>query len=44
MYNLAKKNGAIGGKICGAGGVVLLIYVDKKNQPKIKKPLKIILF
>ena len=41
MYNLAKKNGALGGKICGAGGGgFLLIYVDKKNQPKIKKAFK----
>ena len=41
MYSLAKKNGATGGKICGAGGGgFLLLYVDKKKQNKIKKIFK----
>ncbi len=39
-YNTARKNGAIGGKILGAGGGgFLLFYATPKNQTKIKKSL-----
>ena len=35
-YDIAKKNGAIGGKILGAGGGgFLLFYSSKKNHKKI---------
>lgn len=41
MYSMAKKNGATGGKICGAGGGgFLLLYIDKKKQNYLKKTLK----
>jgi D-glycero-alpha-D-manno-heptose-7-phosphate kinase len=39
-YALAKKNGALGGKILGAGnGGFLLLYVPEKHQPKVLKAL-----
>jgi D-glycero-alpha-D-manno-heptose-7-phosphate kinase len=39
-YSLAKKNGALGGKILGAGnGGFLLFYVPEKNQAKVLKAL-----
>jgi D-glycero-alpha-D-manno-heptose-7-phosphate kinase len=39
-YTLAKKNGALGGKILGAGnGGFLLLYVPEKNQSKVLKAL-----
>jgi len=39
-YQKAIDNGALGGKICGAGGGgFLLIYCNKKNQNKIRKTL-----
>ena len=39
-YQLAKQNGAIGGKLLGAGGGgFLLFYVDCLNQEKVKKAL-----
>lgn len=36
LYNLAREKGAIGGKICGAGGGGhLLIYCDLENRHKV---------
>lgn len=41
MYNLAITNGALGGKILGAGGGgFLLLYVPLNNQSKVKEVLK----
>ena len=41
MYDTAIKNGAIGGKRCGAGGGgFMLLYVKPQNQPKVKEALK----
>lgn len=40
-YNIAIKNGAIGGKLLGAGGGgFLLFYVLEKNQNKVRESLK----
>lgn len=40
LYNKALKNGAVGGKILGAGGGgFLLFYCEKKNQGKLRKAL-----
>jgi len=40
MYSLAKKNGALGGKILGAGGGgFLLLYAEKEAHPRIRKAL-----
>lgn len=41
MYEIALKNGALGGKILGAGGGgFLLLYVKKENQKKILNKMK----
>ena len=41
MYDAAIKNGAIGGKLCGAGGGgFMLFYVKPHNQQKVKEALK----
>ena len=41
MFSLAKKNGASGGKIAGAGGGgFLLLYVPLKNQDKVRAALR----
>ena len=44
LYNKALNNGAIGGKLLGAGsGGFLLFYCDQKNQDKLRSamsPLK----
>ena len=41
IYNVAIKNGVIGGKLLGAGGGgYFLFFVEKKNQDNIKKKLK----
>ncbi len=41
MYEKAVKNGALGGKLLGAGGGgFMLLYVPKENQPKIKAAFK----
>ena len=41
IYSTAKKNGALGGKILGAGGGgFLLFYCRKENQNKLRKALK----
>lgn len=40
IYTVAKKNGAIGGKLLGAGGGgFLLFYCEKKDQTKLRKSL-----
>ena len=39
-YDIAIKNGALGGKLLGAGGGgFLLFYCERKNQNKLKKAL-----
>ena len=41
IYQLAKKNGAEGGKLIGAGGGgYLLFFVKKKNSKKLLQFLK----
>ena len=41
MYDAAIKNGAIGGKLCGAGGGgFMLLYVEPHNQEKVREALK----
>lgn len=41
IYELAIKNGAIGGKLLGAGGGGFMVfYVEPKNQFKVKEALK----
>ena len=38
LYNISIKNGAIGGKLLGAGGGgYLIFYVPESKQKKIKK-------
>ncbi len=38
LYSLACENGAMGGKITGAGGGgFLLLYCDEENQPAVRK-------
>lgn len=45
LYSTALANGAIGGKILGAGGGgFLLFYVEKEKQEKLKKALKDVLY
>ncbi len=40
VYETAVKNGAIGGKLCGAGGGGFIVfYVEEENQEKVKKAL-----
>jgi D-glycero-alpha-D-manno-heptose-7-phosphate kinase len=40
MYEIALKNGAIGGKLLGAGGGgFMLFYVEPENQERVKKAL-----
>ncbi len=40
-YDIGLKNGALGGKLLGAGGGgCLLFYCDKKDQNRLKKSLK----
>lgn len=40
-YNLARENGAVGGKICGAGaGGFLLLYVEPEKQDKVRIALR----
>ena len=40
IYSLAKKNGALGGKLLGAGGGgFLLFYCRKSNQRTLRKAL-----
>ena len=41
IYNLAIRNGALGGKVLGAGGGGMMIfYVREKDQEKFKLALK----
>ncbi len=41
IYEAARKAGAIGGKLCGAGGGgFLLFFVPPENQPKVQDVLK----
>jgi D-glycero-alpha-D-manno-heptose-7-phosphate kinase len=41
IYETALKNGAVGGKLLGAGGGgFMLFYAEPENQPKIKEALK----
>jgi D-glycero-alpha-D-manno-heptose-7-phosphate kinase len=41
IYEAAVKAGAEGGKLCGAGGGgFLLLFVEPKNQPRVKEALK----
>jgi len=41
IYDVALKNGAVGGKITGAGGGGhMLFYCEKPNQKKLEKKLK----
>ncbi|UCF92607.1 MAG: kinase [Desulfobacterales bacterium] len=41
MYQLAKKAGAIGGKVCGAGGGgFVLLFVEPEKRQAVKKTLK----
>ena len=40
MYDIAIQNGALGGKILGAGGGgFLLIFANPENHPNIKEAL-----
>ena len=40
IYSIAKNNGAIGGKILGAGGGgFLLLYCRASNQDKVRRKL-----
>jgi D-glycero-alpha-D-manno-heptose-7-phosphate kinase len=41
IYRVAKKNGAIGGKLLGAGGSgFMLFYCEKENQNTLRRSLK----
>ena len=41
-YDIAMNNGAIGGKLLGAGGGgFFLFYCEKQNQPKLRKALNL---
>ncbi|MEW6006652.1 MAG: kinase [bacterium] len=41
IYNLAIKNGAIGGKLLGAGGGgFMCFYVEEENQDRVREALK----
>jgi len=41
MYNIARNNGAVGGKLLGAGGGgFMLFYVEPESQEQVKKALK----
>lgn len=40
VYETAVKNGAVGGKLCGAGGGGFIVfYVETENQERVKKAL-----
>ena len=41
IYEIARKSGAIGGKLCGAGGGgFFLFFVEPENQVKVREKLK----
>lgn len=45
IYEIAMKNGAVGGKLSGAGGGgFMFFYVEPENQPKVKEALKNLLY
>ncbi|MBN1384025.1 MAG: kinase [Elusimicrobia bacterium] len=45
IYETALKNGAVGGKLLGAGGGGFMVfYVEPENQLKVKKALKNLLY
>lgn len=45
MYSVARENGALGGKLCGAGGGgFLMLYVQPENQEKVIESLKDLLW
>jgi D-glycero-alpha-D-manno-heptose-7-phosphate kinase len=45
VYDTAQKAGAIGGKLCGAGGGgFMLLFVEPEKQPRVKKALESLLF
>lgn len=45
IYETARGAGALGGKICGAGGGgFILLFVPPENQPKVKETLRRLLF
>jgi D-glycero-alpha-D-manno-heptose-7-phosphate kinase len=45
IYETARKSGAVGGKILGAGGGgFMLLFADPALQPKIKSKLKKLLY
>ena len=38
MYSIARENGAVGGKITGAGGGgFMLLYCDEDKQPRVRE-------
>jgi D-glycero-alpha-D-manno-heptose-7-phosphate kinase len=40
LYKIALKNGAVGGKLLGAGGGGFIVfYVETENQPKVRQAL-----
>jgi D-glycero-alpha-D-manno-heptose-7-phosphate kinase len=40
LYEIALKNGAVGGKLLGAGGGGFIVfYVETENQPKVRQAL-----
>jgi D-glycero-alpha-D-manno-heptose-7-phosphate kinase len=39
-YNLAKENGAIGGKISGAGGGGFLMFYCEEKKPELRKAMR----
>jgi len=40
IYDTAKKNGALGGKITGAGGGGFFLFYCEENQSKLRKTMK----
>ena len=44
IYETAMRAGALGGKVCGAGGGgVILLFVPPESQPKVKEAMKTLL-
>ena len=39
-YELAKRSGAIGGKICGAGGGGFLMLYCERNKPRLREAMR----
>ena len=40
IYEIARKNGALGGKITGAGGGGFFLFYCEENQSKLRKSMK----